>query len=82
MSMLIETRTAIEAGFKDVEVLMDGEACSFKSTIITDEFQGRGSLERHKMVLSLVSHLFERSGGSLHALTLTTRTKEEFRLEK
>ena len=44
-------------------------------TIITDDFAGKNTIERHKMVYALLNKFIET--GEIHALTIRSLTKDE-----
>jgi BolA-like protein 1 len=47
----------------------------FKLYIVSDSFNGIKLLERHRLVNNMLNEEFENG---LHALSLTTKTQEEF----
>ncbi|HJP97188.1 MAG TPA: BolA/IbaG family iron-sulfur metabolism protein [Rhodanobacteraceae bacterium] len=46
----------------------------FRAVIVSDGFAGKSTLERHRMVYSVLG---ERMGGEVHALSLRTLTAGE-----
>ncbi len=53
---------------------MTGGQDHYRVRIVSDAFEGKSSLERHRMVYALVSDVM---GGALHALSLDTLTHDE-----
>lgn len=51
----------------------------FTINIVSDEFKGKSSMQRHRMIYSLLS---EELAGSVHALSLHTKTTEEVQSTK
>lgn len=54
-----------------------GTGDHFKAVVIADVFQGKSTLQRHKMIFDLFPE--ELKSGELHALELKTFTHEEFK---
>jgi BolA protein len=52
-----------------------GGESHFRATIVSEAFEGKTLLERHRMVYDLFS---EELRGSIHALALTTKTPAEW----
>ncbi len=48
----------------------------FEAVVISPEFEGQGTLQRHRRVYGTLG---ERMGGEIHALSLKTFTPEEWR---
>tara|TARA_B100001996_G_C18559255_1_gene553942 strand:- start:482 stop:703 length:222 start_codon:yes stop_codon:yes gene_type:complete len=61
--------------FPEAEISFDGENCNSKILIISKEFEGMNSLQRHKLVLSFLKEHFQT--GELHALSLRTKSPSE-----
>lgn len=61
--------------FPDAAVDLSGEGCNFEIYVLSDAFEGQGSLERQRKVLSLFQA--ELSSGELHALSVSAKTHEE-----
>lgn len=56
-----------------------GSESHFKVTVVSDAFEGRGLVERHRMLNALLAEYLE---GPVHALALHTHTPEEWRARK
>ena len=61
--------------FPEAEISFDGEDCHSKVLIVSEEFEGLTSLQRHKLVLSVLKEHF--ASGELHALSLNTKSPSE-----
>ena len=61
--------------FPEAEITFDGEDCNSKVMIVSKEFEGLTSLQRHKLVLGALKDHFE--SGELHALSLSTKSPSE-----
>ena len=48
----------------------------YMAKVISSSFQGKNTLERHRMVYDLLDEQIK--SGAIHALTLDTKTPEEF----
>lgn len=65
----------VKSAYPDAVVEAAGEDCNFQLFIIDDAFDGQSLLQRQKDVLGLFKD--ELSNGSLHALSVTAKTKAE-----
>jgi len=61
--------------FPEAEISFDGEDCNSKVLIVSNEFEGLNTLQRHKLVLSVLKEQFQN--GELHALSLITKSPSE-----
>ena len=61
--------------FPEAEISFDGEDCNSKVLIVSKEFEGLKSLQRHKLVLNVLKEHFK--SGELHALSLNTKSPSE-----
>ena len=61
--------------FPEDEISFDGEDCNSKVLIVSEQFEGLTSLQRHKLVLSVLKEHFK--SGELHALSLNTKSPSE-----
>ena len=72
--------TMIEARIKDkipdAEVILEGEGCSYKATVISRSFTDMMLIKKHQAVYASVNDLI--ASGELHALTIKTFTPEEW----
>ena len=65
----------LKSQFPEAEISFDGEDCNSKVMIVSKEFEGLTSLQRHKLVLGALKDHFE--SGELHALSLSTKSPSE-----
>ena len=65
----------LRSKFPDAQISFDGEDCNSKVLIVSNEFEGLNTLQRHKLVLSLLKEQFQT--GELHALSLVTKSPSE-----
>lgn len=63
-------RDRIQTSIPDTQVVMSGEDCNFSIQVISQSFEGKSPLQRHRMVNDLFKTEFEN--GSLHALSIKT----------
>jgi acid stress-induced BolA-like protein IbaG/YrbA len=61
--------------FPNAEISLDGGDCSSRLLIVTSNFEGLSTLERHKLVLNTLKDQFQ--SGEVHALSLVTKTPSE-----
>ena len=61
--------------FPEAEISFEGEDCNSKVLIVSEHFEGLSSLQRHKLVLSVLKEYFK--SGELHALSLNTKSPSE-----
>ena len=61
--------------FPEADISFDGEDCNSKVLIVSEKFEGLNSLQRHKLVLSVLKDYFQ--SGELHALSLSTKSPSE-----
>lgn len=68
-------RQLIEEGLPDASVQVQGDdGVHFEATVVSESFQGKLPLARHRMVYATLG---QRMGGEIHALALKTLTPEE-----
>ena len=65
----------LKSKFPEAEISFDGEDCNSKVLIVSKQFEGLSSLQRHKLVLSVLKEHFQT--GELHALSLNTKSLSE-----
>ena len=65
----------LKSKFPKAEISFDGEDCNSKVLIVCNEFEGLNTLQRHKLVLSVLKEQFQT--GELHALSLITKSPSE-----
>ena len=65
----------LKSQFPEAEILFDGKDCNSKVLIVSEQFEGLNSLQRHKLVLGVLRDHFQ--SGELHALSLSTKSPSE-----
>ena len=65
----------LKSQFPEAEISYDGEDCNSKVLIVSEQFEGLNSLQRHKLVLGALKDHFQ--SGELHALSLQTKSPSE-----
>ena len=65
----------LRSKFPEAEISFDGEDCNSKVLIVSKKFEGLSTLQRHKLVLSVLKEQFKT--GELHALSLNTKSPSE-----
>ena len=65
----------LQSKFPEAEITFCGKDCNSKILIVSKEFEGLNSLQRHKLVLSVLKEQFQT--GELHALSLSTKSPSE-----
>jgi len=65
----------LRSKFPEAEISFDGENCDSKVLIVSNEFEGLNTLQRHKLVLSVLKEQFHT--GELHALSIVTKLPSE-----
>ena len=65
----------LKSNFPEAEISFDGEDCNSKVLIVSKQFEGLTSLQRHKFVLGVVREKFQT--GELHAMSLNTKSPSE-----
>ena len=65
----------IRAGLPDAEVSVSGnDGVHFEALVVSKGFEGKGTLQRHRMVYATLG---QAMGNEIHALGLTTLTPGE-----
>ena len=68
-------RRLIEQGLPGATAQVQGDdGVHFEATVVSEQFQGKLPLARHRMVYATLG---ERMGGEIHALALKTLTPAE-----
>ena len=65
----------LKSQFPEADISFDGEDCNSKVLIVSEQFEGLTSLQRHKLVLGALKHHFQ--SGQLQALILSTKSTSE-----
>lgn len=67
-------KSALKPSCIKVEDFSDGCGAKFNCLIVSEEFNGKAMLERHRMVHAALGDMMD----SIHALTMKTYTKEQY----
>ncbi len=70
-----EVKALLEEQLTDAEVVVDGEGCDFRLTIVSEAFAGLNPVKRQQLVYSHLNELI--ASGAIHAVTMTTQTPAE-----
>lgn len=70
-------RTLLEEKMPQAEIMVEGDGYHYRATIISDEFEGSPTVQRHKAVYAALKDAI--TSGTLHALVLRTYTRQEWR---
>ena len=65
----------LKSKFPEADISFDGEDCNSKVLIVSEQFEGLNSLQRHKLVLGALKNHFQ--SGELHALSSRTKSPSE-----
>ena len=74
-----EIKLMIENGMSSALVNVDGDGTHFDAVIVSDEFEGKSLIERHKLVYSVLGDAMKER---IHALSLKTFTPEQWENNK
>lgn len=70
-----QIKSLILKGIPDAKIEISGpDGVHFESTVVSDSFTGKNTIQRHRMVYATLGTLM---GNEIHALSLTTQTPEE-----
>lgn len=75
-----QIKSRIEAGLADATVEVVGDGRHFQALIVSPAFEGKNSIQRHRMVYALLQEQIETD--VLHALSMRTLTPEQWAAEK
>ncbi|WP_263322180.1 BolA family transcriptional regulator [Endozoicomonas sp. Mp262] len=75
-----EVKALLEEQLPDSEVLVEGEGCDFRLTVISDQFHGALPVKRQQMVYHHLNDFI--ANGTIHAVTMTTLTRDEWEKRK
>jgi len=65
----------IEAGLPGARVEVTGDGRHFEALVVSDAFEGKSLIQRHRMVLATVNS--EIASDELHALSIKAKTPAE-----
>lgn len=70
-----EIKEMIENGLTTSFVKVDGDGSHFEAIIVSDEFEGKMLIERHKLVYAALGDAMKER---IHALSMKTLTEEQW----
>lgn len=70
-----EIKRLIEAGLPGSAARVTGDGSHFEAMVVCDDFEGKRSLERQRMVFATLGDRI--TNGTIHALSLKTATSAE-----
>ena len=70
-----KVKALIEAGLPGADVEVTGDGRHFEAVVISDEFEGKSLIQRHRMVLATVNA--EIASDELHALSIRAATRSD-----
>ena len=65
----------IASGFQQAEITVTGDGSHFDALIISDEFEGKNTLARQRMVFAACGDAI--GSGQLHNLNITAKTRAQ-----
>lgn len=72
-----EIKSLLVAALPDADVTVQGEGGKFTVTVVTDRFEGMRPVAKQQLIYGpLNPHI---ASGAIHAVTMRTFTKEEWR---
>lgn len=74
-----EIQSMIEEGMLGASVNVEGDGTHFEAVIVSDKFDGKTLLERHKLVYEVLGDAMKER---IHALSLKTYTPEQWNSAK
>ena len=73
--METKIKKILSESFNNCHIEVDGSDSKYNVKIITDDFQDKNTIERHKMIYALLNKFILT--GEIHALTIKSLTKNE-----
>lgn len=70
-----EIKRLIEAGIPGCQAEVEGDGTHFTARVISDRFAGKSLLQQHRIVYQALG---DRMGTAIHALSIQTRTPEQW----
>ena len=64
----------IQQGLPESQVTVDGDGHHFEAVIVSAGFEGKNTMQRHRMVYATLG---EKMGNEIHALSMKTLTPAE-----
>ncbi len=71
MTTVTQVKAWLEAGLDQAQIEVSGDGRHFEAKIIVDQFEGKNTLSRHRMVYAALG---DKMDEAIHALSLVTLT--------
>ena len=71
-----EIKKMIEAGMPESQVTVTGDGSHFEALVISEQFEGKGMLQQHRMVYATLGDNIENA--AIHALSMKTFTPAQW----
>jgi acid stress-induced BolA-like protein IbaG/YrbA len=68
-------KALIESGLPGAQVQVSGDGRHFEALVVSDVFEGKSLIQRHRMVMDAVKN--EIASDELHALSIQAKTPAE-----
>ncbi len=70
-----KVKALIEAGLPGAKVEVTGDGRHFEATVVSEAFEGKSLIQRHRMVMATVNE--QIASDELHALSIKAKTPAE-----
>ena len=70
-----EAKSLLEQAMPNADITINGDGYKYEAIVISEEFEGLGTLQRHKKVYAALNSVI--AAGTLHALTIKAKTPSE-----
>ena len=70
-----DIKQMIENGMQNSQVSVEGDGTHFEALIISEEFEGKSLIQRHKLVYEVLGDAMKEQ---IHALSMKTYTPEQW----
>jgi acid stress-induced BolA-like protein IbaG/YrbA len=71
-----QVKTLLQEKMPDADIHIDGDGYHYRAIIVSENFSGKSTVDRHKVVYAALSNTI--TSGAMHALVLKTFTPEEW----
>tara|TARA_Y100001949_G_C15874104_1_gene280801 strand:- start:483 stop:716 length:234 start_codon:yes stop_codon:yes gene_type:complete len=68
-------KNILSSSFNDAQIEVSGSDSKYDVKIISDDFQGKNTIDRHKIIYALLNQYI--ASGEIHALSIKSLTKNE-----
>ena len=68
-------KNILSTSFNDAQIEVSGSDSKYDVKIISDDFQGKNTIDRHKIIYALLNQYI--ASGEIHALSIKSFTKNE-----